>query len=148
MSANNMVHLIGRLTKEPKGGSTSRGTISAEFTLAVQKPKKQQTENDTAYFHRCMAFGVTAKVILDYVRKGEQIAVDGKLVSSKYTDSDSGKTIYSTTVFVDDVYFLGTKKSSDNKSSTDEQHGEIDEIYEMESFEDYNYELPEDGVAF
>lgn len=136
---NNSVKLIGRLTKDPAMASTPGGTTVASFTLAV-KDRAKRGEEDRTYFHFCKAFGRTAEVILDYVRKGEQIAVEGKLVTSDYTNKEGHRTI-STTVFVNEIYFLEKKRTAE-----DENFSEA----ELEALDNGGFEVQydEDGVEF
>lgn len=95
----NKVILIGRLTKDvDNNGKVSR------FTVAVNRFKKE----DGADFIDCVAFGKTGDTIAQYLNKGSQIALEGRLNLDKYTNKH-GETRYTTRVLVDRFEFVGGK---------------------------------------
>ncbi len=109
----NNVIIIGRLTRDPEMRSTPSGHSVTKFTIAVDKgmskEKKQQAEaagQPTADFISCVAWNKTAELISQYITKGSQIGIQGKIQTSNYEDND-GKRIYRTDVIVDRVKFLG-----------------------------------------
>lgn len=107
----NKVVLIGRLTKDPDlrfvAGS---GTAICRFTIAVNRRKK----DDGADFINCTSWGKTAETISQYLTKGREIAIVGRINTGSYDDKD-GKKIYTTDVAVESFEFIG----SGNKRGTD-----------------------------
>ena len=100
----NNVILIGRLTKDPELQYTpNTQTAVCKFTLAVDRKGK----DEGADFIRVTAFGKRAESISRYMKKGRQIAVQGRIQTGSYKDRD-GKTVYTTDVILDDDEFLGS----------------------------------------
>ena len=115
----NNVILMGRLTKDPVSGTSQSGTTSARFTLAVDRHSK--TDPDAADFPSCVAFGKTAEVVRDYLKKGTKIAVQGRIQTSKYPD-ENGKEVYRTDVVVLGIEFCERKQ--DNGQAQAQPHGQ------------------------
>ena len=114
---NNVV-LIGRLTKDPElayGGQNSDIAV-CRFTLAVDRP----TQDKAADFIRIVAFRKQAENAKQYLAKGRQCAVDGRIQTGSYKDRE-GKTVYTTDVVANRVEFL-TKPNSG--SHQEEQRSE------------------------
>jgi single-strand DNA-binding protein len=101
---NNVV-LMGRLTKDLEL-QTSGDKSYLRFTLAVNRKFKKHE----ADFVDCVAFGKTAEIMAQYLSKGKQIAVEGRLEVSKYKKSD-GADGYATNVIVDSFHFAEGKKA-------------------------------------
>ena len=108
--AFNLVILTGRLTKEPELKYSASGTAYCKFTLAVNRMKK----DDPADFIFCSAFGKTAELIAEYVRKGHQLGVQGRLQQDTY--EKDGEKISKTGVTVDKIEFLESNKTESTTS--------------------------------
>lgn len=84
----NRVILIGRMVRDPELRTTTTGKNVVEFSIAVQKRLKPQNPNDPdADFFRVKAWNQTADYVSNYGSKGRLVAVDGRLESRKFTDS-------------------------------------------------------------
>lgn len=101
----NQVQLIGRLTKDPIVRHKEDLAI-AQFTLAINRPTK---ENHTDFIS-CKAFGKTAELIEQYIKKGSQLAVEGTIQTGSY--EKDGQKIYTTDVLVNRMEFVGTKEKT------------------------------------
>ena len=108
--AFNLVILTGRLTKDPELKYSASGTAYCKFTLAVNRMKK----DDPADFILCSAFGKTAELIAEYVRKGHQLGVQGRLQQDTY--EKDGEKISKTGVTVDKIEFLESNKTESTTS--------------------------------
>lgn len=102
----NSVILIGRLTRDPELKYGQSGNAYARFSLAVTRPMKR----DETDFINCVAFGKTAETIGQYLRKGSQIGVEGRLQQNKY-QSQNGETRYSYDVVVNTFDFCSSNNS-------------------------------------
>ena len=118
---NNVV-LIGRLTKDPElayGGQNSDIAV-CRFTLAVDRP----TQDKAADFIRIVVFRKQAENAKQYLAKGRQCAVEGRIQTGSYKDRE-GKTVYTTDVVANRVEFLtkpnsgGYQEEQRSKSVTD-----------------------------
>ena len=103
----NLVVLIGRFTRNPELRTTQNGTTFCNFTLAVDRRFKNDNGPD-ADFINCTAWGRTAEVINQYLSKGQQIAIQGRIQTSSYQDRN-GNTQYRTDVIVDQFDFISNR---------------------------------------
>ena len=110
--AFNLVILTGRLTKEPELKHGASGSAYCKFTLAVNRMKK----DDPADFIFCSAFGKTAELIAEYVRKGNQLGIQGRLQQDTY--EKDGEKISKTGVTVDKIEFLESNKTESTTSES------------------------------
>ncbi|MDE6501827.1 MAG: single-stranded DNA-binding protein [Ruminococcus sp.] len=107
----NKVILMGRLTADPVLRQTPSGTVSCNFSIAVnRKFANKQTGERDADFIRCTAWRTTAEFINRYFKKGSMICVEGELRQSNYQDKNHPDVMhYSYDVQVDSVEFTGSK---------------------------------------
>ena len=107
----NSTQLLGRLTKDPELKYGASGTAYCKFTLAVNRAfKKDETD-----FINCTAFGKVAETIAEYVRKGDQFAVTGRIQVDVY--EKDGEKRYSTGVMVDGFTFIAKAKGEGNSNA-------------------------------
>lgn len=106
----NKIILIGRVTKDIELKITASGTEVADFSLAVTRNFKNADGEYEADFINCIVYGKLASTISTYVRKGDRLAVEGRIQVRSYQNSE-GKNIYVTEVVVSNVDFLEAKKS-------------------------------------
>lgn len=95
----------GRLTRDPESKMTSGDLMIVSFTLAVDRKGKDKG----ADFIPCKAFGKTAEVIAQYVKKGSMIGITGRIQTGSY-DAKDGTKRYTTDVMVNEFYFLESKR--------------------------------------
>lgn len=107
----NRVVLVGRLTRDPDLRYTPNGVAVANFTLAVNRPFTNQQGDRDADFINCVVWRRQAENLANYMKKGNQIGVDGRLQSRSYEDQD-GKMVYVTEVVADSVQFLEPRSST------------------------------------
>lgn len=96
--------LQGRLTAKPELKSTANGVMMSEFTVAWSEKYK---EKETKCFVRCKAWKKTAEFISIYFDKGQEILIEGKLVTEQW--ESEGKPQSRTICQVDSVNFCGNK---------------------------------------
>ena len=108
----NKVILMGRLTKDPELRYTAANTTAwATFTLAVNRRFSKPGEEKQADFISIVAFGKTAEFCSKYFKKGQQVAVSGRIQTRSWDDQE-GKKRYATDVVAEDVYFADSKRDS------------------------------------
>lgn len=103
----NNVQLMGRLTKDPEIREGKEGLAIAKWTLAVDRIGSEEAD-----FIYCTAFGKTAEFVEDNIRKGQRIALTGRIQTGRYEGKD-GQTIFTFDVIADRVYFADSKKEED-----------------------------------
>ena len=116
----NKVILIGRLTRDPELRYTSSNVPTASFSIAVDRNFTNQNGEREADFINIVVWRKQAENCKNYLTKGSQVAIDGRIQTRNYEGQD-GKKVYVTEVVADNVQFLGTKSSNNptNQSSLD-----------------------------
>ena len=107
----NNVNLIGRLTRDADIRYTNGGIAIANFSIAVNRRIRKDSNEQEADFISCVAFGKTAELIEKYVNKGNRIGVAGRIQTGRYENKD-GKTVYTTDVIVETLDFLESKTNT------------------------------------
>ncbi|WP_242203014.1 single-stranded DNA-binding protein [Aestuariivivens insulae] len=89
----NKVQLIGRLGQDPEIITFEDGAKMARFNLATDDSYKDKEGNkvERTYWHQVVVKGGLVKVVENYITKGKEIAIEGKLVSRTYDDKDGNK---------------------------------------------------------
>ena len=105
----NKVFLLGNVGKDPEIRATQSGMTIASFTLATADRQKGQDGQwtDKTEWHNLVAFQRTAEIVRDYVKKGTQIFVEGKIQTRSWDDKESGQKKYKTEILVNDLSLLG-----------------------------------------
>ena len=102
----NKVVLVGRLTRDPEVRSTSSGSNTARFTVAVNRNFRNKDGQYDADFVSCVAFRNTADFVSKFFKKGSMIGLEGRIQTGSY-DAQDGSKRYTTDVVVDNVEFVG-----------------------------------------
>lgn len=115
----NKVILIGRLANEPEERTTTSGKTVATYRIAVDRQFKQEGQPE-ADFLNCVAWGKTGEFAAKHLRKGMKIAIEGRIQSRSYDDSN-GKKVFITEIIVERHEFVEKKASGteNNDSSYD-----------------------------
>lgn len=143
----NKVFLIGRLTKDPEIRYNSQNIAITRFTLAVARPKQKDREEE-ADFISCVCFNNQAKNFVKYQKKGNLVAIFGRIRTGFYDDEKTNKRVYTTDVIADEIKYLTFKEESQTQinQNVNNQIVEENEKYSQLSAktvmkEDYNQEL-------
>ena len=109
----NRVDLIGRLTRDPEVRYTqgAEPMAIARYTVAIDRRFKRLSDEQTADFIPCVAFGKQGEFAEKYLKKGSKIAITGRLQSGSYTNKE-GHKVYTVEVIVEDNEFVESKKDS------------------------------------
>lgn len=137
----NTANLMGRLTRDPEVRQTG-DLVVARFTLAINRPKVEGKE-EQADFISCVAFGKRASAIGNYVRKGDQLGVTGRIQTGSYERQD-GTKVYTTDVIVDRMDFVGSKKDRQSPAPGQQEYrddpapypGVPEGFHEIDDFDD------------
>ena len=112
----NKAILIGRLTRDPELRSTPAGRNVCQFSIAVNRTFTNANGDREADFINCVVWDKQAENLVKYQKKGNQIAVDGRIQTRNYEDKD-GKRVYVTEILANNISFLDSKGT--NTSSND-----------------------------
>lgn len=104
----NKVQLIGRLGQDPEIVNLDSGKKLAKFSVATNDSYKnaQGERVENTQWHNVVAWGKTAEIVENYVVKGKEIAIEGKLTHRSYDDKDGNKR-YATEVVCNELLLLG-----------------------------------------
>lgn len=112
----NKVILMGRLTRDPEIRQGQNAQV-ARYSLAVDRrfarTNEGGTDQQTADFINCVAFGKSAEFAEKYLKKGMKILATGRIQTGSYTNKD-GQKVYTTDVVVEDQEFAESKNSQGN----------------------------------
>ncbi|MBK8290739.1 MAG: single-stranded DNA-binding protein [Flammeovirgaceae bacterium] len=109
-SVRNSVQLIGRLGKDPEVktfGKSQKASFSIATTDSYKNDKGEKVE-DTQW-HNVIVWGKLADIAGQYLKKGAEVALEGKLVHRVY-ETDKGEKRYITEINVNDFAMLGSKQ--------------------------------------
>lgn len=101
----NRVILVGRLVRDPELRFTASGKAVGSFTLAVDRPFTNQQGEREADFINIVAWGKRAETCANYLKKGRQVALEGRLQIRSYDDSQ-GIRRKAAEIVADNVMFL------------------------------------------
>lgn len=113
----NRVCLVGRLTAKPELRYTSSNVPFVRFTVAVNRTFNNAQGEREADFISCIAWRRQAENMSNYLDKGRQISVEGRIQTGSYTAQDGSKR-YTTDVVVDNVSFLGSRNQNQSSEPT------------------------------
>lgn len=123
MSGVNKAILVGRLGADPEMRYTQSGQGVCRFNVATSEnwndkdgQRKERTE-----WHRVVVWGKMATVCSEYLKKGRQVYVEGRLQTRSWEDKTTGNKRYSTEVVAMTVQFLGSAegKGDSNRTASD-----------------------------
>ncbi|WP_299014652.1 single-stranded DNA-binding protein [uncultured Polaribacter sp.] len=106
----NKVQLIGRLGQEPEIITFKDGNKMAKFSMATDDSYKDKAGNkvERAYWHNIVITGGLVKVVENYVNKGQEIAIEGKLTNRSY-ETKTGEKRYLTEIMANELLLMGNK---------------------------------------
>lgn len=129
----NKVMLIGNLTRDPEMKSLPSGIKVTNFSLATNRVWKDKdgSKKESTEYHNVVSFGRQAEIIAQYMKKGSNIMVEGRLQTRSW-ESD-GKKNYRTEIIADSVQFgarsSGGSFGGDSQSApSDQKAPELDTI--------------------
>ena len=109
----NKVILVGNLGRDPELRTTTSGQPVANFTMATSRKWKDrdgQRHEDTEW-HTIVCWGRQAEIAGQYLTKGKQIYVEGRIQTRSWDDRQSGEKKYRTEIICDNFQMLGSRGS-------------------------------------
>lgn len=116
MASVNKVTIIGNLGRDPENRYLPSGEQVASIAVATTEnwtDKQSGEKKSLTEWHRISFFGKLAEIAGQYLKKGSQVYVEGKLRTQKYTDKD-GIERYQTQIIANTMQMLGSKQDSSN----------------------------------
>lgn len=123
MGSLNRAEIIGNLTRDPEVRQTPNGNMVASVGIATNRrwrdrqsgEMKEQTE-----FHNVVFWGKLAEIVQQYLKKGRQVYVDGRLQTRTW-ESEDGKKNYKTEIIAENMVMLGNRSDGESSSNYDNQ---------------------------
>lgn len=112
MNGINKAIILGNLTRDPEIRYIPNGSAVANFSVATNeswKDKSTGQNQERAEFHNITIFGKLAEICGEYLRKGSQVYLEGKITTEKYQDKQTGQDRYSTKIVCNEMQMLGGK---------------------------------------
>ena len=119
----NKVILVGNLGNDPDIRYTAGGAAVANISLATTdswKDKESGEQQDRTEWHRIVFFGRLAEIVGEYLRKGSQVYVEGRLQTRKWQDK-SGNDRYTTEIVANEMQMLGGRGGSGGGMGNNDQ---------------------------
>lgn len=126
----NTAAIVGRLGKDPELRTTQSGKSVTSFSLAVQRPRKNQNGEYEADWIDVQAWGTTADFICKYFQQGQLMAVSGRIQVRTYKDRD-GNSRKAVEIVAQDVSFCESRKREESKEPVKQPSAEPVESYEQ-----------------
>jgi single-strand DNA-binding protein len=120
MAGINKVIIVGNLGADPEIRYTPSGAAIAKFRVATSEDWKDKTtgeKKERTEWHRITVFGKLGEICGEYLSKGRQVYVEGRLQTSSYEDKEGVKR-YSTDIIASDVQFLGSKEGGGGRANS------------------------------
>lgn len=127
MSINKVI-IIGFCGRDPENRYMPSGEQVTSIAVATTdrwRDKATGEQKEATEWHRCVFFGKLAEIAGQYLKKGVQVYIEGKLRTQKYTDKD-GIERYQTQIIVNQMQMLGSKQDSD-QSGNNGRNGYLEE---------------------
>lgn len=123
MAGVNKAIILGNLGRDPEMRSTQSGSQVANFSIATSRQytdssgqKQEETE-----WHRIVAFGRLAEICGQYLRKGKQVYIEGRIQTRSWDDKETGQKKFMTEIVAEQMQMLG--RAGDAPSGPSEDFG-------------------------
>jgi single-strand DNA-binding protein len=121
----NNLNIIGNLVADPTISYTTAGVTMVKFAIANNNTYLQDGRRvDEVSFFDCVSFGKQADVLAQYCKKGQRLAISGRIKQDRWEDKDGGKRS-KTVIRVGDFQFLSMGTGKGGSIGSDDINGEI-----------------------
>lgn len=124
MASLNKAIIIGHLGKDPEVKYMPNGEAVVNFSVATTetwKDKQSGEKKERTEWHNITAYGRLAEICGEYLRKGIQVYLEGKLQTRKWQDKQTGQDRYSTEIVLGEMKIMGSKNSNQGAYSGQDQ---------------------------
>jgi single-strand DNA-binding protein len=116
MASVNKVIIVGNLGRDPETRYLPDGNAVTNISVATTeswKDKATGEKKEATEWHRIVFYGKLAEIAGEYLRKGAQVYVEGRLRTRKWQDKETGKDRYTTEIAGDQMKMLGSRPNGD-----------------------------------
>jgi single-strand DNA-binding protein len=121
MASVNKVILVGNLGRDPEVRYASDGAAICNVSIATTtkwKDKSTMETREETEWHRVVFYNRLAEIAGEYLQKGREVYVEGKLKTRKWQDKDTGADRFSTEIVADRIQMLGGRKPGGHVAAT------------------------------
>jgi len=149
MASVNKVILIGNLGKDPETRYMSNGEAVTNITLATTDSWKDKTgeKQEKTEWHRVTFYRKLAEIAGEYLKKGRQVYIEGRLETRKWTDK-SGVDRYTTEIIANDMKMLGSRSGSGSFDLNDKEESSAAPNQSASSKSGGGFDDMEDDIPF
>ncbi len=139
MAGVNKVILVGNVGTDPELRYTPSGKAVANFSLATneQWTNKDGGKEERTEWHRVVAWGRLGEICGEYLSKGSQVYIDGKIQTRAWEDKDGNKR-YTTEIIAQTMQMLGGTSRKEGEASSPEERHPVEEPIS----------IPDDDIPF
>jgi single-strand DNA-binding protein len=119
----NKALIIGNLTRDPELKAIPSGIKVCSFSVATNRVWKDKNgaRQESADYHNVVVFGRQAETVAQYMKKGSQVMVEGRMQTRSWDDAGTGTKKYRTEIIADRVQFGSTGGASAPRSESSSQ---------------------------
>ena len=136
---------LGRITKDLELKRTNSDIPFCQFSLAVNRAYQSRSGEKQVDYITCVAWRKPAELLAQYIKKGNQIAVEGSLQTRSYDDKN-GTRHFITEVIVSNLYFVDNKQQIENRNN--QQHSQEPDISPSDFDHSEDYDVSSDDLPF
>jgi single-strand DNA-binding protein len=138
MSVNKVI-LLGRLGKDPEIKYTANGNAVCNFTIATSESwsDKNGQKQERTEWHRIVVWGKLGELCNQYLKKGREAFVEGKLQTRSW-DGQDGKKNYTTEILADNVRFIGGAATAGTGATAGRAYNQNDSMNQDMGQNNYN----------
>lgn len=149
----NKAVVIGNLTRDPELKSLPSGIKVTSFSVATNRVWKDQAgqKQEAVDYHNIVVFGRQAETAAQYLSKGSQVLIEGRMQTRSWDDAGSGKKMYRTEIVADRVQFGNRGGGMSAPTSREESPEGAPEAPEVPDFDGIDYpeeEINPDDIPF
>lgn len=142
----NKVILVGTLGADPDTRYTPSNAAVTNLSIATNeswKDKQSGEQKEKTEWHRVVMFNRLAEIATEYLRKGSQVYIEGKIQTRKWEDKE-GKDRWTTEIVANEMQMLGSRSSGGNSapSSPEESSSNTTSTPEKQGSDDFDDDIP------
>ena len=146
----NKAFIIGNLTRDPELKAIPSGIKVCSFSVATNRVWKDKNgaRQEAADYHNVVVFGRQAETVAQYMKKGSQVMVEGRMQTRSWDDAATNTKKYRTEVIADRVQFGSTGGGSSSSSSAPKSAQPQEDSNEMDTIEYPEEQINAEDIPF
>ncbi|MDD3663255.1 MAG: single-stranded DNA-binding protein [Candidatus Pacebacteria bacterium] len=146
----NKALIIGNLTRDPEIRAIPSGIKVCTFSVATNRVWKDKDGNrqESADYHNIVVFGRQAETVAQYMKKGSQVLIEGRMQTRSWDDAATGTKKYRTEVVADRVQFGSSVSGSKTNNSTPEKEPSKEDEGELDTIEYPEEQINAEDIPF